>query len=161
MLWLARISNWWANRGRAIYGYRDGVRWRWVDPLVVLRRLEEELSEDWISVLRQARATRTEEGASPYQAAAQGATREVAAKQVQSAADKIFELVPLSPAGHGLTEAQRMAVLIGFVNYMGGLAESTRFLPPSPPSSAASPAMAVPPTPPSAASTGTATTSAA
>lgn len=161
MLWFSRLRTWLRDRDRAIFRYHDGRAWRWADPVVLLRGVEDKLGSDWLTVLKNVEGRdQTAPTLSSRHAAVEAADRRKTRESAISAADSLFGLTPLDPeTGNGLTEQERMAVLAAFLYYIWGLAAAARPLPISRPSGSSPPPAS--PTPPSPDSTPSAATSAA
>ena len=132
---IGRLIAWWRSRGRRIYSYWDGRRRRWADPIEIHSRLEEAAGGSWEKLL-------TTIGAAPPPGAGQ-ASRAQRAKEQQdaitklvAAARKAFGASPLDDKAQGLTEAETVALVADYFQWLGGVAdEAGPFVTSNPPAS--------------------------
>lgn len=124
----SRIRVWWASRGRALFRYYDGARWRRADPLAVVAALERELPKY--------RELLTVAGTDPMKAPMGAirdealAARKGAVTDLAAGARRVFALPPLTDTA-GLTDVECAGVLTAFFLYMEELATAAQVFPTS------------------------------
>ena len=145
-----------ALRRRNIFGYFDGQRWRYADPVVLDRYLANECP-NWKTLITFLTIPDMKLPENLMKNAI--ADQANALKSLVETARKIFKLNPLDESGHGLTESESISVFADFVSYTGRLVDDASFLLNSPAPAAAFPSAPQPTTEPSAASTSAANAS--
>lgn len=123
---LSRLFRWLTGgraATRAIFSYHDGTRQRRADPLVIGRKLEESCP-DYLDCL----ATLADEVVpippSPVADSLQSQHAD-AERKLLAAVRCAFDVQPLTDDA-GLSEAETVLLLAGFLEFMGGLAKDAR-----------------------------------
>lgn len=112
-----------SEEDRAIFGYHDGTKDVFGDPLELHRRLNEALEYQAAEVCEQARSEFLP-------------TADAAHKKLVAAAANAFRLVSFDPAtGQGCTERMAMKVYNAFIEHIDGLKKKAGNSPSSPPPS--------------------------
>lgn len=108
-----------SDEEKAIFGYHDGQRERYADPLVLRRTLIRACDGDLDGLWRAAAEPETREGATPDPGAE--LARQDAQERFNQAVRKAFELLPFDPAtGQGCTEAMVLAVWEKWAGFLRG-----------------------------------------
>lgn len=111
-----------SSTDRKIFRYFDGQRQRAADPLEILRKLRQHPCDiDKAETLRRETTDET--------------LHDEAWRELVSAARDVFDINPLDPDGHGLTEQESYDVLDQFGEFLDSLKKSTDPKPTLPPSS--------------------------
>lgn len=150
---LGFLRRWWSrDHQREIFTYSDGRTQRRADPIVVGRALEE-ARPDYLETLNTLYSEIPAEllaKAGPVVNENLRKQKEAAIATLVKAADAAFGLTPLDDSG-GLTEAERLRVLVDYLVFMQRLADAARPFSTSQPRASPSPPPDSP-TEPSAAS---------
>lgn len=145
MFFLGRLANWYYNRQRTIFHYRDGKRWHRADPIVVGVRLEE-VCPTYLDLLQTIQMNPMESPPGPVRESVIAQRRD-AGKKLASAARGIFGLEPLSDTG-GVTDGEAIGVITNYFLFMESLARAAQLFPDWPdaesPSHPASPTTSMP-----------------
>lgn len=122
---LSRFFAWWRSRGRCIFRYFDGRKWRRCDPIEMSRRLEAMGGADWEKNLEC-----VARGPSAVPPGAGIRIKEANAKEAAAAVTslvdtfrKSFDVPPLDDAGRGLTDGEVIELAAAFYLFLGGLAD--------------------------------------
>lgn len=121
------LREWWANRrapARNVFTYRDGVRTRRADPLVLIRRIEAD-EPNWESLLGTV-AHVVPANADHILRAAGEEKRKAATAKLVAVGRSAFGLPPLADDGSGTTEAEVIGVVVAFVAFLNRVAEDSR-----------------------------------
>lgn len=120
--WMKRLIRRPAKSDRRIFTFWDGEQHRSIDPLPAWRAFQTAMGADPETALRTL-YKRKVPGLVGALLTRYLAEKEAAAIKVANAACAAFEIAPLGPDGTGLTEAERIALVREFVEFMLGLAE--------------------------------------
>ncbi len=140
MFFLRTIQSWLRNRGRLLFRYHDGERWRRADPLVVGRALESNEPEyaTLLTVLHD-----------PPEKLPPGTIKTELIKQQTDAAHRLTKLartvfgLPVLTETGGATDGEALGVLTAYFLFMEDLAEAAGFTS-TPPAVGSSPPAASP-----------------
>lgn len=141
MFWLGSLARWLANRRRRVFGFHDGSRRRWVDPVRVHSALEE-ACPDFPTLLQ---LLLDDPGMVPSGPVRDSLTagQKDAAKKLVAGIRSAFGVKPLSDVDgsiSGLTEPETVRLLMDFLGWLASAAEDAKVFPDSPGPGAASPA---------------------
>lgn len=119
----SRLRVWWASRGRELFCYYDGRRWRRGDPIAITAALEATCPK-YVDLLSQ---VTTDVMAVPMGEMREQAefARKQAVGVLAKTARTIFGLPALGDTS-GLSDMECLGVLASFFRYMEGLAEQAR-----------------------------------
>lgn len=120
---LSRLRVWWASRGRDLYRYYDGGRWRRCNPVAAAVKLEEVLP-NYLEHLGAVTVDATKVPLGDMRAQAVKA-RNDGFLELARAARTVFDLPPLTDT-RGLTDFEAVGVLARFFAFMEGLAAAAR-----------------------------------
>lgn len=127
MFFIGAVRRWARDRGRNIFRFRDGGRWRHADPVAVSARLEE-AEPGYQDVLFTLSKKPGEIPPGPVRDDLTAKQRD-AAKRLAAAARKTFDLKPLDDAGGGTTDGEAVGVLAAYLVFMEKLADDARLFP--------------------------------
>lgn len=119
---LGRLSAWWRSRGRCIYSYHDGHRRRYVDPVVVHRALRASAGAKWEEYLETLASSSPMPGVSGALLAEFRRRQDEAVAAVVKAARAAFGVQAVDANARGLSEAETIALVADYFNFLGGLA---------------------------------------
>lgn len=138
---------WLIGRGRSrdrvprqLFRYWDGERTRHADPVLAWELLEREAGEDWTDLLKLLSAP-PPPGTVGEVLKMRQRSQQAAAKKLADAATQAFGIEPTGDADGtptGLSVAERIALIVKFLDYIGGLAVMARPFTISPSATAAS-----------------------
>lgn len=124
MFFWSRLTGYLRNRGRLLFRYHDGARWRRADPLRAGLDLER-AEPDYAALLAAVHEEPSKVPAGPVREALQK-DQNAAGRRLIAAARKVFGLPELTDAA-GLGDGEAMGVLIAYFLFMEGLADAASF----------------------------------
>lgn len=129
MFFLGRIKRWLTDQQRNIFHYHDGTTWRRADPVLVGRKIEEELP-DYLSLFQTIGKDASKVPPGPL-AESLRSSKNQAADKLTKVAYSVFGLKPLG-TDEGVTEAEALSVMVQYLVFMTELATAAAVFPTSP-----------------------------
>jgi len=130
---------------RQLFRYWDGTRTRYADPVVAWEAMEANAGENWTDLLKLLSAP-PPPGVVGEVLKMRQRSQQTAAKKLAEAATIAFGVEPTDDADGqptGLSVSERIALVVAFLDYIGGLAVAARPFTTSPSATAESPAVSV------------------